>query len=854
MSAFSGAHPQTTSLVDTAHSAAGDDYFDKRNDALDLAPRWKAPVVPRTEAELATHIRSVMDKAMLPEDQVYNVLPGMAQAIWNNKYSRIKSDGSYQSWKERLYEVVGGNFMLGWNGSQGLSGTQALFNDSELEDTWKLAQKGIIAYAGRHLQHGDFNQRRSSQEKFTNCSTAICTFIQFKLGLDGSGIGADYSCAIRRVDWDNAPYIRCVISSQHPDFGKATNELQGGFDSLEEAREKYPSESETVRWFEVEDSCEGWVRAVAALETAAFHEKHREKLFIFDFSKVRGEGAPIRGQQNRPASGPLPLMRAFQKIASIRGAGMQPWKQAMFIDHYLASCIVLGGVRRMARMAVKYWKDRDIFDFIEIKRGGSLWSANNSILVDKEFWEQAQDRRTHAARVFQAATGAIYLDKSGEPGFINVDRFHSPTKEEIAKIDPANAINLDYYEGRPLHEKTYEMVAKLTGHALKQPYVMICNPCAEIAIFTGGGYCLVADVNGNQASDFDEWARACELTAQSLIRVNRMKSLYKQETERTNRIGVSLNGVHEAAYKFCGLTFYDLIGDFDEIIDKSIDELRAYFYDMTNNNRVLASLKFWLQLDNMRQRTEDAAAEYSKRIGMNVPATVTTMKPGGTVSKVVSVTECANLPAFGTYLRWVQYEAKINGVDNPEVVQLKNYGYPIKDVSVNPNGGQSYPGKVVVGFPTKLPIVDLMEDKVVTATEVSMEDHYKWLRLFEKFWLGQNEDGTPRNNQISYTLKWHPSQISEQEFCDMVMEHQSKIRCCSFDAFQTPDELTSAYCYAPEEPISFERYTQMMGDIIQIDQVGIDEDSLQCSSGVCPIEGNQVRYVDEDSTEHSEVS
>jgi len=847
MSAFSG-DPHATSLVDTQPNTGADEaYFDNRNEALSLAPKWQPRVAPRSEAELATHIRSVLDRSMLPDEEVYEVLPGMANEIWKNKYSRIKKDGSYQTWRERLYEVVGGNFMLGWDASQGLNGSTALFNDDQLKQTWELAQKGIIAFAGRHLQHGDFNQRRATQEKFTNCSTAICTFIQFKLGLDGSGIGADYSCAIRRVNWDNAPYIRCVISSQHADFGKAYDELQGGFDSLEEAREKYPSESETVRWFEVEDSCEGWVRAVAALETAAFHEKHREKLFIFDFSKVRGEGAPIRGQQNRPASGPLPLMRAFQKIASIRGAGMQPWKQAMFIDHYLASCIVLGGVRRMARMAVKYWRDRDIFDFIEIKRGGGLWSANNSILVDKDFWEEAKDRRTHAARVFQAATGAIYLDKSGEPGFINVDQFHSPTQQEIAKIDPAQAVNVNYYDS-PLHEKTYEMVGKLTSHALKQPYVMICNPCAEIAIFTGGGYCLVADVNGSRAKNFNEWTLGCERTAEALVRVNRMKSLYKQETERTNRIGVSLNGVHEAAFKFFGLTFYDLIDDFEKIIDMSIEDLRKLFYDPSREDK-LKSLKFWLHLDDMRQRTEDAAAKYSKKIGMNAPATVTTMKPGGTVSKVISVTECANLPAFSTYLRWVQYEAKINGKDNPEVTQLKNYGYPIKDVSVNPNGGQSYPGKVIVGFPTKLPIVDMMKDKVVTATEVSMEDHYKWLRLFEKFWLGKNEDGTPRNNQISYTLKWHPNEISEQEFCDMVMKHQSQIRCCSFDAYQTPDELTSAYCYAPEEPISYERYQQLMSEIIQIDNVGVDEDSLQCSSGICPIESNQVRYADEDSEE-----
>ena len=789
----------------------------------------------RACSNLESVIRNIIANTIIPEEDLFHVAPGMAQKVWESKYSRVKATykdekgntvRTHQSWQERLLEVVGGNFMLDRH-----------FDENDLQKTWEYAARGIIPMAGRHLQHGDFDQPNKKLEKMCNCATALATFTQFKLGLDGCGIGADYSSAVRRTNWDNMPYIRVVLSSSHPDFSKAYNEMQGGMESLEEAREKYPSESDSVRWFDVEDSCEGWVRAVASMETAAYHEKHREKTFIYNFTPVREEGRPIKGQQGRPASGPLPLMRAFQKIATIRGAGMQPWKQAMFIDHYLASCIVLGGVRRMARIATKYWKDSDIFDFIEIKRGGGLWSANNSILVDKQFWTEAKDPRTHAARVFQSAIGALYYDKTGEPGFINIDQLNQPTKEEKAKIIPADIINREYY-GTELHPKTYEMLEKITTYALKQSYWIIINPCAEVPIATFGGFCLVGDTNLARAKTKEEFIDACGYTAEMLVRVNKMDSIYKQETDRTNRIGVSLIGVHEGAWNMFGLKFHDLIADYDFLMSTDIEVLRTH-YSYRNN---VSSLPFWLMIDEARQHVEDRAAKYSRKLGMNVPETATVMKPGGTVSKVMSTTESANLPAFATYLRWIQYDAHIQG---PIIENLKNCGYPVKDISVKADGSTGYPGKVVVGFPTKLPIVDIMGvENVTTAADVSVEDHYRWLALLEKFWLGKKSDGSNKNGQISYTLKIKAENYTFEGFKSVIEEWQPRVRCCALDFVQDVDSLISAYAYVPEEPISVERYKQMMEDIIEVDiakieGAGLSDKELQCASGICPIEQDQ---------------
>ena len=104
---------------------------------------------------------------------------------------------------------------------------------------------------------------------------------------------------------------------------------------MRDAKHLY-GESNTVHWFHVPDSREGWAEAVELLETMTFQKIYRDEMLVLDFSGVRGKGEPIMGMQGRPSSGPVPLMDALEKIAQIKGAGMKPWRQALYIDHWLA--------------------------------------------------------------------------------------------------------------------------------------------------------------------------------------------------------------------------------------------------------------------------------------------------------------------------------------------------------------------------------------------------------------------------------------------------------------------------------------------------------------------------------------
>ena len=64
--------------------------------------------------------------------------------------------------------------------------------DTEVQERARLRNAiatGALLTSGRHLQHGDASQPERNMEVFTNCATAIASFAEFYLLLNGSGVG-----------------------------------------------------------------------------------------------------------------------------------------------------------------------------------------------------------------------------------------------------------------------------------------------------------------------------------------------------------------------------------------------------------------------------------------------------------------------------------------------------------------------------------------------------------------------------------------------------------------------------------------------------------------------------------------
>ncbi|PIR58837.1 MAG: ribonucleoside-diphosphate reductase [Candidatus Pacebacteria bacterium CG10_big_fil_rev_8_21_14_0_10_56_10] len=710
---------------------------------------------------------------------------GMGRAVARRTYLRRVTDSRsgrerWETWREVAQRVAEGNTAL-------LGKKMVKHQHSERALLAKHISNGSMLMSGRHLQHGDASQPERNMEVFTNCSTASSSYILFYLLMNGSGVGRSYDDDMCVVDWDNMPNVRCVITDDHPDFDWGYDE------SVRDAKHKY-GDSDSVHWFEVPDSREGWAQAVEMIETMAFEKKWKNDLLILDFSKVRPSGQPIKGMQDRPSSGPKPLMNSIGRVATIKGAGLSLWKQVMFVDHYLAECVLVGGARRSARIATKTWADPEIFDFISIKRGGFLWSANNSVAVDEKFWRQ---RSNHARKVLDAILIASYRDATGEPGFVNQHRLVQNDADYDGYQDGKYAQSKKY---RPL-KRTEKMLAKLARHAGAKLYSQIPNPCGEISLNMLGGYCVIGDVVPYFCPSIDDAEEAFRAMTRALIRVNTMDCLYNREVRRTNRIGVGMTGIHEFGWNMFGYSFHDLIDE-----DKSRD--------------------FWMTLARFKRAVVDESHRYAQRLKVNVPHTNTTIKPSGTISKLFALTEGAHLPSMREYIRWVQYRS-----DDPAVERYQKKGYPIKEL-------RSYKGSTAVGFPTQPLICRIgIDGQLVTAAEATQEQQYKWLMLLEKYWIvGTDQDGQPladTGNQVSYTLKYSPDRVTFKEYQQMVRQYQSQIKCCSV----MPQQDTTAYEYQPEQPVTTSEFMKVINEIEADESILEDVDMvhLECDNGACPI-------------------
>ncbi len=659
-------------------------------------------------------------------------------------------------------------------------------------------RNATILMSGRHLQHGDADQKNRPQEVFTNCSTAPATFLSFYLLLNGSGVGRDYSDDIMAVDYSDAPIVVPTIDWAHPD---TANGLASGYMTIAEAEHLYAGRKITIH--KVGDSREGWAEAFAAIETMAF-EKRRDEVLILDFSDVRENGAPIGGMQGRPASGPGPMMSSILNIAKLRDAGMPAWRSALYADHYCAAVVLVGGARRAARMSTKFWRDRGVIDFVRVKAGGQfLWSSNNSVTVDAEFWELvkkakkfgAQTRdETWAEAVFNAVMDAAYNDGTGEPGFINVDTFDAKLD---APVDLDNIINPDRLK---ISKEATALIREVSRMGAASKYPMITNPCGEIQLVKWGGYCVIADVVPFHAASDDEAEDAFRTATRALIRTNLMDCLYANEVKRTNRIGVGFTGLHEYALARFKYGWKDIVDE-----EKSKD--------------------FWQMMARFSRAVKDEAKTYATKLGVAVPHTDTTVKPAGTTSKLFGLTEGAHLPAMLEYLRWVQFRN-----DDPLVADYEAKGYPIKKL-------RNYDGTTVVGFPTVPAIVEVakrmnLSNKLVTAAEATPEEQFEYLRLLEKYWIkGDLEEDT--GNQVSFTLKYDPEVVSFEDFKATILKNQSTVKCVSV----MPQVDTTAYEYQPEQPVSKAEFERIAAAIQSTEmEESIDFEHLACEGGACPVD------------------
>ncbi|MER6102374.1 ribonucleoside-triphosphate reductase, adenosylcobalamin-dependent [Streptomyces sp. NPDC001832] len=625
-----------------------------------------------------------------------------AKTVYERTYRREKPNGELETWPETVRRVVAGNVALV---------PERYIEPGEAERLVELIESWKVMPAGRHLKSSGVNDYA-----LNNCwaagweasdPTEHFTFTLLRLA-EGGGVGANYSnhyltgfpSVVSPVK------VHVVCDPDHPDY---LDMVEAGLISTEYA----------YTWagaYGVEDSREGWAEALGDLIRTAHYPKTRHNDRVYDVSRVRYKGAPLRSFGGT-ASGPAPFAEMLINVGEILARKVSKDDDdpnglvrylgsrltgidATEIDHEIARCIVSGGVRRSARMSIMRWDDPQIDEFLACKADMSKhWTTNISVEIDDAFIDAVYEGHMGAELVLRSlAEGAL---KNGEPGFWN------SSTSAVGEVDGV-------YTTNPC------------GEALLTPY----EPCNL------GSVNLGAFVDEFGKMDVPGLLDAHRLVTRYLIRatcaeVADPKS--KEAISRYRRIGVGHTG------------FADFLA-----------KLGIRYSEAATNWRVEATL------DLLAEEVDEAAAEYANEMRIPVPIKKRVIAPTGTISKVAGVSGEATHAPFGDYfIRRIRFSL----VEPEEVRQVEEYrakGYHVEPCIYAAN-------TAVVSIPTKDPLVSQVMDPSVIehAGVLSLEDMLSVQALYQEHWADQ---------AVSYTASVDPERYTVDDVAAVLLEFMPKLK------------------------------------------------------------------------------
>jgi ribonucleoside-triphosphate reductase len=219
------------------------------------------------------------------------------------------------------------------------------------------------------------------------------------------------------------------------------------------------------------------------------------------------------------------------------------------------------------------------------------------------------------------------------------------------------------------------------------------------------------------------------------------------------------------------------------------------------------------------QRTATGGAYgMADELGTPRPKNVTTIKPSGTLSKVMDCTEGMHKP-LGRYIF-----NNINfGKHDPLLPTLRSAGYRVWDNPADPDG-------TLVTVPVK---VEGVEFDAVNGLEVNIESAITQLERYKMLmqnWCQQN---------VSATISYDVSEVGD--IISWLLDNWESYVGVSFlfraDPTKTAKDL--GYLYLPQEVISKEKYDEYVARLQPIDiNKANDVDAVlidDCASGACPI-------------------
>jgi len=281
------------------------------------------------------------------------------------------------------------------------------------------------------------------------------------------------------------------------------------------------------------------------------------------------------------------------------------------------------------------------------------------------------------------------------------------------------------------------------------------------------------------------------------------------------------NRLHTAMYLAARANYRQTCVDLrDEVLQASWHELNNFLRLCGAGSTGIVGWEYHQDAASIRllgEAAREGSNSMADELGLPRPKATTTIKPSGTLSKIMDTTEGIHKP-LGRYI--------FNNVNfskhDPVVQKLRDAGYRVFE---NPTDSTA----VLVTFPVAWENVefDVVDGKHVNLeTAVSQLDRYK-------LWMDNYVD-----HNCSITVSYSPDEVPA--IIDWLIENWEHYVGVSFIYRNDPTKTAAdlGYLYLPQEVVTqevFEAYASTLGPVTLDDQGAGDVDDADCASGACPI-------------------
>jgi len=365
-----------------------------------------------------------------------------------------------------------------------------------------------------------------------------------------------------------------------------------------------------------------------------------------------------------------------------------------------------------------------------------------------------------------------------------------------------NSLVFDKYPGKESLQEVFDIVNEAGGSEpgiinaeearRRAPWFRGVNPCCEI-LLGNKSFCNLTEVNLNAfVNDRPGLERALTLVARMNYRqtcVN-LKDGILQDTWHKNNNYLRLCGV--------GLTGI-----------ACREDLTAYDYKVLRNVAV------------------SAAYSMANELGLSVPKNITTVKPSGTLSKIMGTKERGEVPE-GIHKplgRYIFNNVTFSKYD-PLVERFKDANYSVIEKPFEPES-------VLIKFPVEFSSVKF---DVSGSKEVNIESAIKQLDRYKKImdnWCDQN---------ASITVNYSPEEVPE--IIEWLDKNWTSYVGVSFiyrtDPTKTAKDL--GYEYLPQEVTTEEEFKHYVDTLKEVcynnlnnTEEDFDTDQAECAGGHCPV-------------------